>query len=307
MPTSSYDLVVIGSGPAGEKGAAQAAYFGKRVLLVEREAVLGGAAVNTGTVPSKTLRETALYVSGFRQRGLYGLDYSFTAGLTVEQLMHRERLVVESEHAIIGRNLQRHRIEVIHGVASLINAHTVRVRDAGGSSEHDYRTDVILIATGSSPYHPPGVRFDNERIYDSDSILRMQAIPKTMAVVGGGVIGSEYASMFTALGVQVTLVDSGDCLLPFVDREIAGRLQSQLTRLGLRFIFGERVAKVDRNAERVNLILGSGEQIACEIALLAAGRQSNIEGLGLEAVGVRIGQRGLILVNEHYQRRVPRI
>jgi len=307
MPTSSYDLVVIGSGPAGEKGAAQAAYFGKRVLLVEREAVLGGAAVNTGTVPSKTLRETALYVSGFRQRGLYGLDYSFTAGLTVEQLMHRERLVVESEHAIIGRNLQRHRIEVIHGVASLINAHTVRVRDAGGSSEHDYRTDVILIATGSSPYHPPGVRFDNERIYDSDSILRMQAIPKTMAVVGGGVIGSEYASMFTALGVQVTLVDSGDCLLPFVDREIAGRLQSQLTRLGLRFIFGERVAKVDRNAERVNLILGSGEQIACEIALLAAGRQSNIEGLGLEAVGVRIGQRGLILVNEHYQTSVPSI
>jgi NAD(P) transhydrogenase len=304
--SNRYDLVVIGSGPAGEKGAAQAAYFGKRVALVERARHLGGAGINTGTVPSKTLRESALYYSGLRQRGLYGADYSLKEGLTVAHFMYRERIVVENEWGIIQRNLDRHRIEVIHGEASLKDAHTVHVRTPDGAGR-DLTTEIILIATGSAPYHPPGVPFDGRVIFDSDSILRMHRIPHTMAVVGGGVIGSEYASIFTAIGVEVTLVESGERLLPFVDREIAERLQARLSSLGLHFMFNERVAAVTVADDRVRLRLRDGSELACDIALFAAGRQSNVEGLGLERVGIELGTRGLIPVNERYQTRVPTI
>ncbi len=301
-----YDLVVIGSGPAGEKGAAQAAYWGKKVALVERSPHLGGAGINTGTVPSKTLRETALYFSGLRQRGLYGIDYSLKEDLNVEDFMYRKAIVVENEWGIIQRNLERHNIKVIWGEARLTDAHTVRVKLRDGE-ECDLAADVILIATGSSPFHPPQVPFDDELIYDSDSILRMNRIPRTMAVVGGGVIGSEYASIFTALGVRVTLIDTRDRLLPFLDFEIADRLRSQLEKLGLRFIFNERVAKIEASAGHVHMTLASGERVECEIVLFAAGRQSNVEGLGLEAIGVQLGNRGLIIVNEKYQTTVPHI
>lgn len=301
-----YDLVVIGSGPAGEKGAAQAAYFGKRVALVERATCLGGSALNTGTIPSKTLRETALYFSGLRQRGLYGIDYSLKEGLTVQDFMHREQVVVAQERQIIEQNLARHQIEVVWGSGSIIDPHTVRVQSHSGDTR-DLSTDFILIATGSSPFHPPDVPFDHELIYDSDSILNMKAIPKTMAVVGGGIIGCEYASIFTALGVQVTLIESRDRLLPPVDDEIADKLQSQLTQMGLRFVFNERVSQTELRGGRVSLQLQSGSLLECDIALFAAGRQSNIQGLGLEALQVALGSRGLIRVNEHYQTSVPNI
>jgi NAD(P) transhydrogenase len=301
-----YDLVVIGSGPAGEKGAAQAAYFGKRVVLVERAPHLGGAGINTGTIPSKTLRESALYYSGLRQHGLYGVDYSLREGLTVGHFMYRERIVVENEWSILRRNLDRHRIETIHGEASLKDPHTVHVRPPDGPGR-DLATDIILIATGSSPYHPPGIPFDGKVVFDSDSILRMQRIPRTMAVVGGGVIGSEYASTFTALGVEVTLVESGSRLLPFVDREIAERLQARLASLGLHFLFNEKVASVAATDDHARLTLAGGPELVCDAALFAAGRQSNVEGLGLEAVGITPGPRGLIQVNERYQTGVPNI
>ncbi|MGH7494566.1 MAG: Si-specific NAD(P)(+) transhydrogenase [bacterium] len=301
-----YDLVVIGSGPAGEKGAAQAAYFGKKVALVERSPYLGGAGINTGTVPSKTLRETALYFSGLRQRGLYGIDYSLKENLTVSDFMYRKGIVVENQWGLIQRNLEKHNIELVRGVATLKDAHTVRVRQSSGT-EIDLTTGFILIATGSSPYHPPEVPFDHQVIYDSDSILEMSHIPKTMLIVGGGVIGSEYASIFTALGVQVTLVDSRNRLLPFVDQEIAERLQHQLEGLGLRFIFNDRMVNINVNSNHVTLQLKSGELLAGEIALFAAGRQSNVRELGLEPLGVKLGERGLILVNEKYQTSVPNI
>ncbi len=301
-----YDLVVIGSGPAGEKGAAQAAYFGKKVALVERSPYLGGAGLNTGTVPSKTLRETALYFSGLRQRGLYGIDYSLKDNLTVSDFMYRKSIVVENQWSLIRRNLEKHHIEVIAGIASLKDAHTVQVRRPDGSNMN-LTTDIVLIATGSSPFHPPEVPFDHQVIYDSDSILQMSHIPKSMIVVGGGVIGSEYASIFTALGVQVTLVDSRDRLLPFVDREIAERLQHQLEGLGLRFIFNDRVINIKISNNQVDLRLKGGEQLTGDIALFAAGRQSNVQGLGLENLSVKMGERGLILVNEKYQTSVPNI
>jgi NAD(P) transhydrogenase len=303
---AKYDLVVIGSGPAGEKGAAQAAYFGKKVALVERAEHPGGAGINTGTVPSKTLRETALYFSGLRQRGLYGIDYSLKEGLTVGDFMYRKQVVVENEWKIINRNLERHRIEVVWGEASLKGSHTVQVRKSYGEAV-DLETDIILIATGSSPHHPDGIPFDHQLIYDSDSILRMSQIPKTMAVVGGGVIGCEYASIFTALGVKVTLVESRGRLLPFADGEIAARLQKRLEALGLRFVFNDRVRTVEKSDSHVHLSLQGGEQLECDIALFAAGRQSNVQGLGLEAVGVQLGNRGLILVNDKYQTNVPNI
>ena len=301
-----YDLIVVGSGPAGEKGAAQAAYFGKKVALIERAPHLGGAGINTGTVPSKTLRETALYFSGLRQRGLYGIDYSLKDNLTVGDFMYRKQIVVESEWGIIQRNLDRHHIEVIHGEASLRDAHTLRVRKPDGT-ESALTTHFILVATGSSPFHPPEVPFDHRLIYDSDSILSMSHIPKTMTVVGGGVIGIEYATIFTALGVQVTLVESRNRLLSFVDGEIVERMQRHLERLGLRFVLNTRVNRLQVHEDRVDMTLQTGERLDCEIALYAAGRQSNVEGLGLEAVGVTLGNRGLILVNERYQTSVPNI
>ncbi len=303
---ADYDLVVIGSGPAGEKGAAQAAYFGKRVALVERAPNLGGSALNTGTIPSKTLRETALYFSGLRQRGLYGIDYSLKEGLTVRDFMHREHVVVSQEREIIHHNLDRHHIEIVWGTGAIVDPHTVRVQTRTGETR-DLNTDFILIATGSSPYHPPDIPFDHELIYDSDSILEMKFIPKTMAVIGGGVIGCEYASIFTALGVQVTLVESRDRLLPVVDDEIADKLQRQLTQLGLRFMFNERVQRIEASQKHVHVQLKSGAQLECDIALVAAGRQSNIEGLGLERLQVALGERGLILVNQHYQTNTPNI
>ena len=301
-----FDLVVIGSGPAGEKGAAQAAYFGRKVALVEREPFLGGAAINTGTIPSKTLRETALYFSGLRQRGLYGIDYSLREGLTIRDFMYREQAVVEQERAIIQRNLDRHGIEAIQGQASLVDSHTVRVRTRAGSSK-DLSTDVILIATGSSPYHPEDVPFDHALVYDSDSILQMHFMPKSLLVVGGGVIGCEYAALFAALDIPVTQVVTGDRLLAFVDSEIAERLHAHLEKLGVGFRFNDRVITTEPGKDHVRVRLASGELLTANIALFATGRQSNVEGLGLEALGVQLGNRGLILVNEKYQTTIPNI
>ncbi len=300
-----YDLIVIGSGPAGEKGAAQAAYFGKRVAIIERAEHVGGAGINTGTVPSKTLRETALYFSGLRQRGLYGIDYSLKDDLSVRDFMHREHVVVEKERHIIERNIHRHDIDLIHGTASLIDAHTVKVDSSKG--EVLLTAEFILIATGSSPYHPPEIPFDGDLIYDSDSILHMNRIPKTMAVVGGGVIGTEYASIFTALGVDVTLIEPKERILPFIDSEIIERLRYQLSLIGLHFALGDKMTEISVHEHHVHLTLEKAGEMEFDIALIASGRQSNVEGLGLEQVGVEMGKRGLVIVNDKYQTSVPNI
>jgi NAD(P) transhydrogenase len=304
--TPHYDLVVIGSGPAGEKGAAQAAYFGKKVALVERAPYLGGAGINTGTVPSKTLRETALYFSGLLQRGLYGIDYSLKGNMTVADFMHRERVVVDKERDIIARNLDRHDVDVYWGDGMIKDAHTVHVASRDGKGI-DLETDFILIATGSSPYHPPDVPFDGRLTFDSDSILRMPFIPKTMAVIGGGVIGSEYASVFATLGVQVTLIESHDRILNFVDQEIVERLMKGMEMLGVRFVFNDPIANTYKNDHYVRLTLQSGEEILVDSALFASGRRGNVNGLGLEALGIELNKRGLIVVNEKYQTNVPNI
>jgi NAD(P) transhydrogenase len=302
----SFDLIVIGSGPAGEKGAAQAAYFGKRVALVECRAELGGAGINTGTVPSKTLRETALYFSGLRQRGLYGIDYSLREGLTVGHFMHRKDAVVLAERAKVAANLAAHKIELTAGKAQFEDAHTVNAIDQHGAPRL-LHGEVILIATGSKPHRPPEIPFDDKSIFDSDSILTMNLIPKSMIVVGGGVIGCEYASIFTAMGVTVTLVDGRDRLLPFLDAEISQQLRERLASLGLQFFFEERAKKTERTAAGVRMTLASGKTVEAETALFAAGRRGAVEGLALEKAGLGINQRGYIEVNEHYQTGVRHI
>src|SRR6202789_4149061 len=291
----NYDLVVIGSGPAGEKGAAQAAYFGKRVALIECGDILGGACVNTGTIPSKILRESALYFSGIHQRGLYGVDYSLREGLTVKNFMHRKDVVVATEREKLAKNLAAHGIELVRGLASFEDAATISVKTSRGENL-TLRADAVLIATGSVPHRAPEIPFDDEVIFDSDSILKMGSIPRSLAVVGGGVIGCEYASIFTALGVQVALVDGRDRLLPFLDAEISEALRSPLTSLGLEFHAKERVAKTERIGG-VRLSLQSGRTIEKETALFAAGRRGAVDGLALEKSGLALNDRGYIEVD----------
>ncbi|HUE98889.1 MAG TPA: Si-specific NAD(P)(+) transhydrogenase [Anaerolineales bacterium] len=303
--TKTYDLIVIGAGPAGEKGASKAAQYGKRVALIEREPYLGGAGINTGTVPSKTLRESALYFSGLRQRGLYGIDYSLKENLTIKDFMYRERTVRRKERKLIAEHVDVHDIDLIRGEGSLKDRNTVRVKS--GKQESELFGEVIMIATGSSPHHPPEIPFDHELICDSDSILKIKLIPKTMAVVGGGVIGTEYASIFTALGVHVTLIERGDRIIPFVDSEIGQRLMDQLLKLGINFEFNDRMTAIERRKDQVHLTLEKGGTLEVDVALIAAGRQSNVQELALESVGVTVGKRGLILVNDDYQTNIPNI
>ena len=301
-----YDLIVIGSGPAGEKGAAQAAYFGKRVALVEREPVLGGASVNTGTIPSKTLRESALHLSGFLQRGFReAVDFTIT-GISVDDFMYRKQLVVEKEWSQIEQNLRRHHVDRYEGNARFLSPTRIAVTSAAG--EQILEAAVILIATGSSPYRPANVPFDDEAICDSDTILQTKTIPASLAVVGAGVIGCEYASIFAALGVEVHLVDGRTSLLPHLDRECVRVLLGELqNRLGVTLHLGTDVKDIDRGEHAVALTLADGRTITAEKVLYAAGRSSNTAQLDLAAANVTTANRGLIVVNEHYQTSTPNI
>ncbi|MFQ5777155.1 MAG: Si-specific NAD(P)(+) transhydrogenase [Terriglobia bacterium] len=301
-----YDLVVIGSGPAGEKGAAQAAYFGKKVALLERGSHVGGACVNTGTIPSKTLRESALYFSGLRQHGLYGIDYSIREGLTVGDFMYRKDTVVEQERAKVRQNIANHHIDLIRGTASFHDAHTLRVETPDGTNLQ-LAAEVFLISTGSRPHRAPEIPFDDRVIFDSDSILGMDRIPHSMAIVGGGVIGCEYASIFTALGVKVALVDGRNRLLTFLDAELSELLRAKLSAFGLEFFLPERLQRLEREDSGIRMTLQSGKTIAMETALLASGRRGTVDGLALEKVGIAVNQRGHIQVNDCYQTSIPHI
>ncbi|MEK6374158.1 MAG: Si-specific NAD(P)(+) transhydrogenase [Acidobacteriota bacterium] len=301
-----YDLVVIGSGPAGEKGAAQAAYFGKRVALIEREAVLGGASVNTGTIPSKTLRESALHLTGFRQRGFAEAFDVRMKSITVHDFMYRKELVVAHEWKRIDENLRRHNIERYQGNARFLSPSRIAVTN--GLGEEIVEGGVVLIATGSSPVRPANVPFDGETILDSDNMLTIDRIPESLAVVGAGVIGSEYASIFAALGVEVHLVDGRTSLLPHIDREIVRILLGELqNRLEVTLHLGCDVDTIEKVDGRVSLMLKNGHCFLVDKLLYAAGRSSNVEGLNLEGVGVKTGNRGLVVVDENYRTTVPNI
>jgi NAD(P) transhydrogenase len=295
-----YDLVVIGVGPAGEKGAAQAAYFGKRVACVERADEPGGAAVHTGTLPSKTLRETALFLSGFRQRELYGLSVELKPELAVPRLLSRKNAVRELEVARIRWNLERHGVPILCGAARFVDPHTLELGGAGGAARR-ITSDIFLVATGSRPYHPPDIPFDDGDVDDSDTVLQIDRLPKSMLIVGGGVIGCEYASMFAAMNVRVTLVEGRARLLPFLDVEISERLRGAMHALGVTFYLGQRTTGIRRVEKRgIVTTLASGVEIDAEKVLASSGRSGWTEGLGLEAIGVRLGERGAIQVDSNY-------
>ena len=305
MEAKTYDLVVVGSGPAGEKGAAQAAYFGKKVALIERENALGGAAANTGTLPSKTLRESALYLSGFRQRGLYGITFNLKDKVTAHDFLYRERLVVQSEHARIAANIKGHNVTLYKGAASFVDPHTIAV-----TTEHAPTTHIsggfILIATGSHPFRPPNMPFDDSRVYDSDTILNIHDLPPTMLVAGGGVIGCEYACMFSALGIKVSLVEGRERLLGFMDAEVSSALTGSMRAMGIEMHLGDSIEQVESDGV-LKARLKSGTQLDVHTLLAATGRTGNTQGLELEAIGITPGRRGNIEVNENYQTSVPHI
>lgn len=302
-----YDLVVIGAGPAGEKGAAQAAYFGKRVCIIERAPKPGGAAVNTGTIPSKALRETALYFSGLRQRGLYGVDFHVKNDITISDFMYRERAVVEAQWKQIGDNLDRHGIEQIQGHARFLDSETVEV-SRYGTDPRRLTSEYFLVATGSHPQQPDTAVVDGEIIIDSDSLLTLQKIPSSMIVVGGGAVGCEYACIFAALGVRVTLLTNRTRLLAHLDAEISDALRQQMTaRLGIAVYLDTDVSHIATENGRAVVRLGPDMELSADCALYSAGRVGASSTVGLENAGVRTNSRGFILTDEHYrtsQRRV---
>jgi NAD(P) transhydrogenase len=298
-----FDLVVIGSGPAGEKGAVQAAYFGKRVALIEQAPTVGGACVHTGTLPSKTLREAALYVTGFQRRKLYGMTLDLDRETSLRSLMGRLRAVIEQQVAQIGRNLQRHDVTLIHGQAQLAGAHEILVRTAAvDQSPRRLTADVILIATGSSPHRPAGVSFEDPDVEDSDTILDLDRIPTSLAVVGGGVIGCEYACLFGALGTAITIIEGRDTLMGFLDAEMSQGLKASLERDGHQVMLGDAVLSIERLAGGpLAIALKSGKRLQVDKVLYSAGRAGNTRGLELERAGVELDPKGRILVNEHFQ------
>ena len=305
---ATYDLVVIGSGPAGEKGAAQAAWAGKKVALVEKSAPeLGGACTNTGTLPSKTLRETALALTGLSSRGLEAAVLSLPRPYAASTLMHRERLVVETERARIWRNLDRHQIDLVPGLGSFVDPHTVRVR--GKTSETTLTSDFFLLATGSRPHRPAWIPFDAAEVYDSDEILDIETIPDSLIVLGSGVIASEYACIFAALGTKVILMDGRERLLGFLDEELGDRFAQELERLGLWLRLGDAPVRceVDPVTRVCTVTTEKGVVETAAAVLAAAGRSGNTEALGLEALGLVPDKRGNLAVNEHFQTALPHV
>ncbi len=302
-----YDLIVIGTGPGGEKAAVKAGYFGHKVAIVEKEARYGGAEVVTGTLPSKTLKETALFFSGKYEKGLYGIDRALQHTASVEDFMFRKNYVTETEGAEVEANLRRHRIDIFRGVASFEDPHTILV---SGDSQERISGDNIIIATGSYPYHPPGIPFDGKRVHDSDTILQLTRFPESLCVVGAGVIGCEYTTIFATIGTKVYLINDKDQILPFVDHEISRDLVDQMEASGIEILFDTSVASIEvppREQDPIRVTLKNGKVIEVDMFLFAAGRSGNIKALNCDKIGLKTGKRETILVDETYRTNIPHI
>ncbi len=307
---NKFDLVIIGGGPAGERAAVQAARAGKRVALIERENVVGGTCINWGTIPSKTLRESAVFVRNLTTRKIEGIRYNITDRITMQDFMHRERIVVQRELELTCRTLDKYAIEIFEGHGRFIDLHTISVTGKDGRERLRLSGDVIIIATGSSPNHPADIDFGGGAIFDSSTILRLSTMPQSMILLGAGVIGVEYASIFAALGIQVTLVDSRDQLLPYLDREIAELLKRSLKKLGIVFIQQDSYQKIEViGAERpmVRCRTVAGNVLEADVLLFCVGRDGNTRDLGLENIGIQPNARGLLEVNEFFQTAHPHI
>jgi NAD(P) transhydrogenase len=303
-----YDVAVIGSGPAGENGAITASYAGKKVALIEKEAYPGGASANTGTIPSKALRETALAIQQARSRDAHGIEVRVSGTVTVPELMGRRGLVTSREHSRIRDSLNRAGVDVFRGTASFADPHHLKIKiPGGGGIYNDLEADVVLLATGTRPVHPAQYAIDNINVYDSDSILLLDRVPRSLAILGGGVAGCEYASLFAALGVHVSLIDSKERLLPWLDAELSMAMQDLFAMGGIDLYQKVRAKEIAPGERDVLVTLSDGTRLVAEKILVAAGRTGNVELLNLPAAGLKATEKGLIEVDAHFQTSVPHI
>ncbi len=303
---AQYDLLVIGSGPAGQKAAVQAAKLGKKVGIVERRAVVGGVSTNTGTIPSKALREAVLYLSGFRQRNLYGAGYRLKETVTIEDLAFRANHIIKNEIEIVEDQMARNRIDLIYGEASFIDPHQILIQQAGTLVEHG--AHVIIIAVGTEPTRPNDIPFDGQTIIDTDGLVTLKHLPASMVIVGGGVIGTEYASILAMIGVSVILIDKRPRLLEFVDAQIIEALQRQMTDIGVTIYHEEEAVAIRKESDgQVTVSLAHRPPIITTTLMYAIGRIGSTKRLNLEAVGIKPDTRGRVAVNDHFQTAVPHI
>ncbi len=312
MSAYEYDLIVIGSGPAGHRAAIQAVKLHKRVALIERKAVVGGVCINTGTIPSKTLREAVMHLSGYRERSVYGESYTVKQDITMADLLFRADHVIRHEIDVTRHQLSRNRIEVIGAEASFVDSHTVRCKMLGTNTIRDITTDKVIIGTGTYATRDTNIPLDGQNVFISDDILKLQELPHTLAVIGAGVIGCEYATMFATLGVRVTIIDKRHQLLPFVDYEIGDALAYHLRQNKATLRFGEEVSHVEtftseQGRTRVRIHLVSGKQMTADKVLYSIGRTGATNRLNLPAAGIQADERGRIKVNAFYQTDAPHI
>jgi len=301
-----YDLLVIGTGPSGQKAAVQAAKLGKKVGIIERKEVVGGVSTNTGTIPSKALREAVLYLAGFRQRTLYGAEYRLKKTITIEDLAFRANHVIKNEIEIVQNQMARNGIDLIYGEASFIDPHRINIERAGTTTEH--RAHVIVIAVGTEPARPAEIPFDEDTIIDTDGLLTLKHLPTSMVIVGGGVIGTEYASILAMIGVPVILIDKRPRLLEFIDAEIIAALQKQMAAIGVTIYHEEEVVAIQKNTDgQVTVSLTHNQPITTSTLMYAIGRVGATKKLNMEAVGLSPDARGRLVVNDHFQTAVPHI
>lgn len=299
-----FDMLVVGSGPGGQRAAVAAAKLGARVAVIDRRGMVGGVCINTGTIPSKTLREAVLYLTGMSQRDIYGSSYRVKEDITITDLTARTQHVIGREIEVIRSQLQRNHIQLMTGTASFVDPHTLCI---DGHDETSVSAATIVLAPGTRPARPGHVGFDDERVLDSDGILSLDQIPGSMVVVGAGVIGIEYASIFAALGTRVTVVDQRATMLDFCDDEIVESLRFHLRDLGVSFRFGEQVEKVEATDRGTITTLASGKRIPAETVMYSAGRQGATDDLELANAGLEADKRGRIAVDEAYRTQVSHI
>ena len=301
-----YDLIVVGSGPGGQRAAIQAAKFGKRAALVEKLEVIGGTAINTGTIPSKTIREAVLHLSGYQYQSIYGVNYRVKEPITMADLSFRALNVIKTEIDVIRAQLSRNGIDVLTGTASFLDPHHMQITSSRGQTELE--AGYVVIATGTKPAVSPLVPFNDKTIINSDQILRMPEIPKSMIVVGGGVIGVEYVCMFATLGVRVTLIEKRPRLLEFADAEMVEALCYHLRDRRVTLRLNEEVESVEETPDRLVVAnLKSKKKVSGEALLYAVGRQGNVDELNLAAGGLEADARGRIMVDENYRTKQPHI
>jgi NAD(P) transhydrogenase len=299
-----YDLAVVGSGPGGQRAAVAAAKLGNSVAVIDRRSMVGGVCINTGTIPSKTLREAVLYLTGMAQRDMYGASYRVKDEIQISDLSARTQHVIGREVEVVRSQLLRNHIHLLSGTASFVDPHTMRV---DGHERLTVTADKIVLAPGTQPARPAHVEFDDDHVVDSDGILALDAIPATMLVVGAGVIGIEYASMFAALGTRVTVVDQRPGMLDFCDDEIVESLRFHLRDLAVSFRFGEEVEKVEVGDRGTVTSLVSGKRIAAETVMYSAGRVGATSELALENAGIQADKRGRIAVDSSYRTNVEHV